>query len=258
MVRRNIVGSRSEAQGAIEAHRVTVGGAIAEKAARMVAPHEAVVLLGLPRRYVSRGGDKLEYALSYFDLDPSGLHCLDVGASTGGFCDCLLQHRAARVYAVDVGHGQLAQRLRADERVVVWERLHARDLSLEHCGGRPIEMVTIDVSFISLRLVVPYVVSLLGDAGRIVALVKPQFEATRRQVGKGGIVREPPVWRSVLGDLSEALSARGVYMVGVVPSPIKGAKGNVEFLALLEKDNPKALVQPEALDAAVEQALSGR
>lgn len=235
MVRRGLTGSRRAAQEAIQRKTVTVGGAIAEKASRMVAPGEPIEMLGPPPRYVSRGGKKLEHGLAAFGIDPAGLRCLDVGASTGGFTDCLLQAGAARVYAVDVGKGQLAQRLRDDPRVVLHERTNARQMSLDTVEGEVVDLAVVDVSFISLRLVIPPTCELVRFGAPVVALVKPQFEAAQEKVGKGGIVRDPEVWRAVLLGLVDFLAGRGVVAEAVVPSPITGADGNVEFLALLHE-----------------------
>lgn len=249
IVRRGLASSRQAAQEAIDARRVTVSGAIAEKAARMVAPDEPVEMLGPPRRFVGRGGEKLEFALAHWDIDVAGARCLDVGASTGGFTDCLLQRGAGHVYAVDVGHGQLDSRLRDDDRVTVYEKLDARDLRLPHVGGAPVAVAVADVSFISLRLVTPAVMGVTHHDAVVVYLVKPQFEASRAQVGKGGVVRDPEVWAKVLSRLSGQFSAQNLYMVDVVASPIRGAEGNVEFLALLRKNQPSGRMRNEQFEA---------
>lgn len=242
MVRRGLVESREAAQEAISAGCVTVSGSAADKAARMVAPDEPVRVLGPRRRYVSRGGSKLEAALDVFGVDVSGRRCVDVGASTGGFTDCLLQHGASTVHAIDVGYGQLHARLRGDDRVVLHERVNCRNLEIEHVGGRHVDVCTVDVSFISLRLATPPLHSVMAHGGDWIFLVKPQFEATRAQVGKGGIVSDPAVWKAVLERLYGWTSAQNVYVVDVIPSPIRGTKGNVEFLAHLRKDSPRERV----------------
>jgi 23S rRNA (cytidine1920-2'-O)/16S rRNA (cytidine1409-2'-O)-methyltransferase len=172
---------------------------------------------------------KLAAALDAFGLDPAGRVCLDVGASTGGFTDCLLQRGAARVYAVDVGRGQLDAKLRNDDRVVVREKVNARSLSREHVP-EPVWLAAIDVSFISLRLVLPAVVPLVEMSGFIVVLVKPQFEAGRAEVGKGGIVRNPEVRRRVVREVEDLGAALGLGLAGSIASPIRGARGNEEFL----------------------------
>jgi len=179
--------------------------------------------------WVSRGGVKLAAALDAFGIDPAGRVCLDVGASTGGFTDCLLQRGAARVYAVDVGHGQLDARLRADPRVVVREKVNARSLSRAEVL-EPVSLAAVDVSFISLRLVLPAVAALVEPGGAIVALVKPQFEAGRREVPRGGVVRDEEVRRRVVEEVAAAGRALGLEVAGSIPSPIRGARGNEEFL----------------------------
>mgnify|MGYP000606219868 CR=1 FL=1 len=183
--------------------------------------------------YVSRGGLKLEAALQHFGLDVTSATCLDVGASTGGFTDCLLQHGAKRVYAVDVGYGQLAWKLRQDPRVVVIERTNIRHMTVEVIP-EPVDLVTIDVSFISLKIVVPAVTAFMGRDARILALIKPQFEVGRKQVGKGGVVRDATLHKEVIEHLSAFFQAKGLILVGVLPSPILGPKGNREFFILLE------------------------
>ncbi|MCC7078094.1 MAG: TlyA family RNA methyltransferase [Acidimicrobiia bacterium] len=258
MVRRGLVSSREEAQAAIAAKQVTVAGAVAEKSARMVDPAEPVELLAPPRRFVGRGGEKLAHALEVFGLDVSGYRCLDVGASTGGFTDCLLQAGVARVFAVDVGHGQLADKLRRDPRVVLHEGVNARDLMLDVVEGHTVDLAVVDVSFISLRLVMPAIAGVIGHDAPCVALVKPQFEAPRGKVGKGGVVSDPDVWSSVLTRLAGTLSAQNIYMVGVTPSPITGAAGNVEFLALLRKNAPAGRVDAAAIGEAVATAHERR
>lgn len=252
LVRRGLVETREAAQDAISAGVVTVAGASADKASRMVAPDEAVLLLGPPRPYVSRGGEKLAAALDTFGLEVEGKRCVDVGASTGGFTDCLLQRGAGHVYAVDVGYGQLHAKLREDPRVELHERLNCRNLTIEHVGGRVVDVCTVDVSFISLRLATPPLHSIMAHGGDWVFLVKPQFEATRAQVGKGGIVSDPSVWKAVLERLYGWTSAQNVYVLDVVPSPIRGAKGNVEFLAHLRKDSPRRRVPLERITEVVE------
>jgi 23S rRNA (cytidine1920-2'-O)/16S rRNA (cytidine1409-2'-O)-methyltransferase len=179
--------------------------------------------------YVSRGGVKLAAALDAFALDPSGLVCLDVGASTGGFTDCLLQRGAARVYAVDVGHGQLDARLRADPRVVVRERVNARRLSAEDVP-EPVDLAVVDVSFISLRLILPAVVARVRPGGAVVLLVKPQFEAGRGEVPRGGVVRSEETRRRVVSEIEAAARELRLAPIGAQPSPILGARGNAEFL----------------------------
>lgn len=230
MVRRGLVGSRTEAQEAIATGRVTVDGAPALKAARQVHASEAVVLEAPPRRFVSRGGDKLVGALDRFGIDPAGRRCLDVGASTGGFTDCLLQHGAAHVTAVDVGYGQIHQRLRDDDRVTLLERTNARTLAPDDVPAPAPDLVVGDLSFISLRLVLPALRRVAPAPAEAVLLVKPQFEAGPDDVGEGGVVRDPATWRRVLEEVSATAREVGWRPVGVMPSPLTGAAGNVEFL----------------------------
>ena len=206
--------------------------------------------LKAPPRFVSRGGDKLEHALSAFGIDVHGLITADFGASTGGFTDCLLQHGAARVYAIDVGYGQLASRLRLDPRVVVIERTNARHLeSLPELVG----LVTIDVSFIGLDLVLPAARNLLSERGRIVALIKPQFEAGRADVGRGGVVRDPRVHRRVLENQFSTAAELGLGITGLAASPLRGPAGNIEFLAALAP-NVSSISMDDAIDRALAEA----
>jgi 23S rRNA (cytidine1920-2'-O)/16S rRNA (cytidine1409-2'-O)-methyltransferase len=196
----------------------------------LVAPHEAVLVSGDPPRFVSRAGEKLAAALDRFGVDPAGARVLDAGASTGGFTDCLLQRGAARVVAVDVGYGQLHERLRADPRVEVHERRNVRELAAGDLG-EPFRLVVADLSFISLRTVLPNLVALAAPSADLVTLVKPQFEAGREDASRGrGVIRDPDVWRRVLEDVVYAYRARGAAIMGAMVSPITGAEGNVEFL----------------------------
>ncbi len=225
LVRRGLVPSRQQAQEAIEAGRVFVGGAPAAKAARMVAPGEAVTLRGPGPAFVSRGGLKLQGALDGFGLSPAGLRCLDAGASTGGFTDCLLQRGAAEVVAVDVGHGLLHERVRADPRVTVIERTNVRALAL----GERFPLVTADLSFISLRTVAEPLVT--HAAADLVLLVKPQFEAGRAEASKGrGVITDPAVHQRVLDEVVVKFASLGAVKMGVMRSPLTGADGNVELL----------------------------
>jgi 23S rRNA (cytidine1920-2'-O)/16S rRNA (cytidine1409-2'-O)-methyltransferase len=222
--------TREEARQAIEAGLVLVGGVVADKAARQVSAAEPVALTGPPRRFVGRGGEKLLAALQGFQLDVSGRCALDVGASTGGFTDCLLQRGAGHVVSVDVGYGQLHERLRADPRVTSRERQDIR--TFEHA---PFDLVVADVSFISLRSVAPHIVARLAAPGAdVVALIKPQFEAGRAVVSRGrGVVRDPGAWLTAVSAVRSAMEAEGAAMMDVMVSPLKGAGGNVEFLAHL-------------------------
>ena len=231
LVAQGLVPSRQRAQAMVRAGLVRVAGAVADRPDQMVDPS---VRLGLDhaKAYVSRGGDKLAAALDAFGIDPTGRVALDVGASTGGFTDILLQRGAARVIAVDVGYGQLAWSLRQDPRVTVLERVNIRHLDRLPV---PADLAVIDVSFISLRLVLPRVHELLSPPGEVVALVKPQFEVGKGAVGKGGVVRDPEQHREVVRGLSQFAGEIGYAVAGEIPSPIVGAKGNREFLLYLKR-----------------------
>jgi 23S rRNA (cytidine1920-2'-O)/16S rRNA (cytidine1409-2'-O)-methyltransferase len=218
-----------------------VGGAPALKASRLVAPHEAVELRGAPPRYVSRAGEKLAAALAGFGIGVAGRRALDAGASTGGFTDCLLQHGAERVVAVDVGYGQLHERLRSDPRVEVHERRNVRELAAGDLGP-PFDLVVADLSFISLRTVLPNLVAVAAPGADLLLLVKPQFEAGRAEASRGrGVIRDPTVWRRVLDAVVRDLEGHGGAIMGAMVSPITGAQGNVEFLLHARLSVPAAL-----------------
>lgn len=252
MVRRGLAGSRTEAQRLVEERRVTVGGSVADKASRLVDPAEPVVVKGDPPRYVSRGGHKLEAALAGFGIAATGCRAIDVGASTGGFTDCLLQHGAAAVAAIDVGRNQLHERLRADPRVASFERTDVRDVAEDAIGG-PAELVVADVSFISLRLVMADLCRLA--TADIIVLVKPQFEAGRADADRGrGVIRDPEVWRRAMLGACRAVVGAGAAIMGVMVSPLTGAEGNVEFL--LHADVRPGADGLEGLDVAVDQAVA--
>jgi 23S rRNA (cytidine1920-2'-O)/16S rRNA (cytidine1409-2'-O)-methyltransferase len=226
LVQRGLAESRSLAQKLIMAGEVRVDGEVAVKPSQHVDPGSDLHVEGRPR-FVSRGGEKLEFALQHLPVSVEGRICADVGASTGGFTDCLLQHGAVRVYAIDAGHGQLHWKLRNHPGVVVMERTNARYLE----GlPEPISLVTMDVSFISLRLVFPAVRGWLAEGGEVVALVKPQFEATPADVRRGGVVREVAVRKAVLAQVAAAARQHGLMPQAVLRSPLQGPKGNVEFL----------------------------
>ncbi len=229
LVARAMVSSREQARRLIMAGEVLVDGQPVDKPGTRVSCEAALELRALPR-FVSRGGEKLAAALATFPIRVEGAICADVGASTGGFTDCLLQHGAARVYAIDVGYGQLDYRLRQDERVVVMERTNAR--YVEHLP-EAVSLVTIDASFISLRLLLPVVRGWLTPQASVIALIKPQFEAGKREVGKGGVVRDPAVHRRVLEEVLAAALGCGFTLHGLVRSPLLGPAGNVEFLGWL-------------------------
>lgn len=230
LVRRELTSSRTEAQQMILANRVQVNGSIADKSSRQVAPGDAVVISGPPARFVGRGAEKLEGALLAFDLDVTGLRALDAGASTGGFTDCLLQRGAREVVALDVGHGQLHERLRADARVINMERTNVRHISADDIGGL-VDIVVGDLSFISLTLVIAALASVCKPEAPMVLLVKPQFEAGRTEVSKGrGIITDPAIHERVKAEVAASFAAQGCTIHGWTTSPITGADGNVEFL----------------------------
>jgi 23S rRNA (cytidine1920-2'-O)/16S rRNA (cytidine1409-2'-O)-methyltransferase len=259
LVRRGLVGSREQAQAAVAAGDVLVGGAVAEKPSRLVHPADPVTLAGPPPRFVSRGGLKLDAALERFAIDVGGRRALDAGASTGGFTDCLLQHGAATVVAVDVGRGQLHERLAADARVDSRERTNIRHLTLDQVGGSPFEVIVADLSFISLRTVAPVLVNSLSAPGAdIVTLIKPQFEAGRQAASIGrGVIRDPAVWSQTLLSVIGALIDQGAAMMGLMVSPLTGADGNVEFLAHLRAHAHRTPGNPEDLvDAVVAEATA--
>jgi 23S rRNA (cytidine1920-2'-O)/16S rRNA (cytidine1409-2'-O)-methyltransferase len=229
LLERGLVESRAKAQALIMAGEVTVAGQAVIKAGTLV-PEDAEITITEPPPFVSRGGLKLEHALDQFQLDVTGQIAADIGASTGGFTDCLLQRGAKRVYAVDVGYGQLDYNLRKDRRVVVMERVNARyPIPLPE----KVALATIDVSFISLEKVILSVAKLLNAGGNIIVLLKPQFEARREEVGKGGIIKEPSVHARVLGRFIAWLSEHNFRLNGLVASPVLGASGNREFLVLI-------------------------
>ncbi len=252
LVRRGLVSSRSRAAEAVEAGRVMVGGAPTRSVARQVSEQEAIVVTGAPPRFVSRGGEKLDAALERFGVDVSGRRVLDAGASTGGFTHCLLERGAATVVAVDVGRGQLDWALRQDQRVLLHERTNLRSLELAGIGDEPCSVAVADLSFISLALVAPALARLTTADAELVLLVKPQFEAGRAQVGRGGIVRDPEIHRTVLEDVIRGLAEAGIGVTGAMPSPLRGGAGNVEFLVHARK-GPPTIAAPE-LDAVVAEA----
>ena len=229
---RGLVPSRQRAKSLIMAGKVFVNDRLVDKPGALISAQDRLVLKGEDIRYVSRGGLKLEAALNHFAFDVNNRVCLDVGASTGGFTDCLLQHGARKVFAVDVGYGQLAWQLRQDPRVVVVERTNIRSMPYETIGCR-VDRITIDVSFISLKIVVPAVMSFMSSGAGIVALIKPQFEVGKHQVGKGGVVRDAILHRAVIADLTDFFQRNGLQTCGICDSPILGPKGNREFFALL-------------------------
>jgi 23S rRNA (cytidine1920-2'-O)/16S rRNA (cytidine1409-2'-O)-methyltransferase len=249
LTERKLAESRNRAQALIMAGRVRVDGRIITKVGTPVSTEVSIEIENdLP--YVSRGGIKLSAALDAFAVDPAGAICADVGASTGGFTDVLLQRNAARVYAIDVGYGQLAWKLRQDERVIVMERTNARHLT---ALPEPISLATIDASFISLKLILPAVMRWLDSPAFMIALVKPQFEAGKNQVGKGGVVRELAVHRQVLQETATYINGIGLTVIGMAPSPITGPAGNYEFFICAGKETDR---KPIDIEASIEACLS--
>ena len=249
LVRRGLVASRPEAQAAVREGLVTVAGRPADKPSTLVAPAEPLELRARPRPFVSRGGEKLDAALDRFGIEVGGRGCLDAGASTGGFTDCLLHRGAARVVAVDVGYGQLAWSLRKDDRVNVLERTNVRELNPERLPFIPSVLVA-DLSFISLRTIVPVLADLAAARADLLLLVKPQFEAGPADVEPGGVVRDPEVWRRAIEGVAQGCAAHGLGPVGVMASPLVGPAGNLEFfLHAVKGARPRPLDVEAALGA---------
>ncbi|HEY9508550.1 MAG TPA: TlyA family RNA methyltransferase [Verrucomicrobiae bacterium] len=240
LVDRGLCESREKAKRAVMAGTVRINGQPARKPSDSVKPHDELAV-DAPERFVSRGGHKLEHGLTHFQIDVSNQIAIDLGASTGGFTDCLLQHGAAKVYAVDVGQGQLAWKLRNDPRVVVMEKTNARQITLASFPQpfQPADLVVIDCSFISLRKILPPAIALIRSSGKILALIKPQFEAGKTEVDKGeGVITDPMIHQRVLHELEEfAAGLKGIAWRGTTESPLLGPAGNKEFLVLLEKNN---------------------
>jgi len=232
LVNRQLVPTRQKAQAMIGAGLVFVNDRLADKAGSMFAADCRIDIRGDACPYVSRGGLKLAAGLQAFHIDPQDYVCADIGASTGGFTDCLLQHGARRVYAIDVGYGQLAWKLRQDERVIVLERKNARFLTAADIP-EPLDLAVIDAAFISLKLLIPPLLALFKGPAVIVALIKPQFEAGKGEVGKGGVVRDPARHQQIIAAIIEFAATLGLQSLGVSPSPILGPKGNREFLVHL-------------------------
>ena len=245
LVRRGLAETRARAQAVIMSGIVYVDGQKADKAGLAVSPEAEIVLHGNVCPYVSRGGLKLEKALREFDIDPTGYVCSDSGASTGGFTDCLLQHGAKKVFAIDVGYGQLAWKIREDERVVCMERTNIRYVTPEDLG-EPLDLSVIDVSFISLKLVLPVVKQLLKPDGQVLCLIKPQFEAGREKVGKKGVVRDPAVHLEVLQAFLQLAAELEFSVLNLTFSPVKGPEGNIEFLAHLTRAQASAQIPEPA------------
>lgn len=234
LVEKGLAKSRQRARAIIMAGRVLVNGHLVDKPGYFVSSKDEVELKGGDNPYASRGGLKLEAALQNLPLNVSGTVCIDVGASTGGFTDCLLQHGAERVYAVDVGYGQLAWEIRQDQRVIVIERTNIRHMP-DKAIPEPVDLITIDVSFISLKIVVPAVLRFLKPVASILALIKPQFEVGKGQVGKGGVVKDPQLHQNIITELSDFFPTLQLTPQSVYPSPLPGPKGNREFFILLNR-----------------------
>jgi 23S rRNA (cytidine1920-2'-O)/16S rRNA (cytidine1409-2'-O)-methyltransferase len=234
VVEKGLVTSRQQARAMIMEGKVLVNEQPLNKPGALISKDAGIVIKGDYIPYASRGGLKLEAALKALGTSIDGFVCIDVGASTGGFTDCLLQRGASRVFAVDVGYGQLAWKLRKDSRVVVLERTNIRYIPIEAIS-QPVDLVTIDVSFISLKTVVPVLLKFTKKNTRIIALIKPQFEVGRGKVGKGGVVRNPDLHTEVIKDLSSFFSQIGLFCEMILPSPILGPKGNKEFFIFLKK-----------------------
>ena len=252
LVARGLAESREKGQALILAGRVYVGESRVDKASFQVAETDDLLVRGDEVSYASRGAYKLEKAMETFKVDADSLVCMDIGAATGGFTDVLLRAGARRVYAIDVGYGQLDWRLRQDDRVIVMERTNARTLAPEQFEECP-RLAVMDVSFISIRLIVPVLFKIMGRGGRLVSLIKPQFEAGRGQVGKHGVVRDPDTHLRVLTEIRDFLRSQGLVMRGCTYSPITGPKGNIEFLADIGYDEGEE-IGDEALSGLVREA----
>jgi 23S rRNA (cytidine1920-2'-O)/16S rRNA (cytidine1409-2'-O)-methyltransferase len=254
LLERGLVESREQGRRLIMAGEVRVNDIVIDKPG-FVAPVDGTIELQAAPLYVSRGGLKLAAALAAFDLDVKGLLAVDVGASTGGFSDCLLQHEVGRVYAIDVGYGQLAWKVRTDPRVITVERTNIRYLE-QLPDGVLADLAVIDASFISLRLVLPATLRLLKPAAQLIALIKPQFEAGRTQVGKGGVVRDAKVHRQVIEEVIESCIQLGLHCAGIIPSPAPGPAGNIEFLLWLQTQAyPAMTLSSPTLTQQIDQAM---
>ena len=253
LVDRGLVQSRERAKVVIMEGMVYVNGQKSDKAGTPVKEDDRIEVRGETLRYVSRGGKKLEKAMQVFPVVLEGCTCMDIGASTGGFTDCMLQNGAVKVYAVDVGYGQLAWSLRTDERVVNLERTNIRYITEEQVP-QPVDFISVDVSFISLTLVLPVAHRLLKDGAQMVCLVKPQFEAGKDKVGKKGVVRDPQIHREVIRTVIDCAAELGFWGRGLDLSPIKGPEGNIEYLLFLQKPQQEALPPEETV---AEEQIAG-
>ncbi|AGX43654.1 TlyA family RNA methyltransferase [Clostridium saccharobutylicum] len=252
LVEKGIITSRERAKACIMEGKVYVNGQKVDKAGEKVSYDADIEYRGATLKYVSRGGLKLEKAMNSYDISLEGKVCMDIGASTGGFTDCMLQNGASKVFSVDVGYGQFAWKLRTDERVVCMERTNIRYVTPEDIGEL-LDFASIDVSFISLKKIMPATLNLLKDDGEVVALIKPQFEAGREKVGKKGVVREKETHKEVVHDIVNFLLEQDLNVLGVGYSPIKGPEGNREYLVYFSKDkNKESDFKNEDIDVVVE------
>lgn len=252
LVEKGIITSRERAKACIMEGKVYVDGQKVDKAGEKVSESANIEYRGATLKYVSRGGLKLEKAMKTYDISLENKVCMDIGASTGGFTDCMLQNKASKVFSVDVGYGQFAWKLRTDERVVCMERTNIRYVTLENIG-EPLDFASIDVSFISLKKIMPATLNLLKDNGEVVALIKPQFEAGREKVGKKGVVREKETHKEVVYGIIDFLMQQDLNVLGVGYSPIKGPEGNREYLVYFSKDkNKESNFKREDVETVVE------
>lgn len=253
LVQQGLASSRELAKAYIMAGNVYVDGQKEDKAGTKVAVNAAIEVKGNQMKYVSRGGYKLEKAIDAFGIALEGKICLDIGASTGGFTDCMLQNGAAKVYAIDVGYGQFAWKLRQDERVICLEKTNVRYVTQEQVPDAG-DFASIDVSFISLTKVLPAVLGVLGEKGQLVCLIKPQFEAGREKVGKKGVVRDIAVHKEVIEKIAAYVQEQGLGILGLSFSPIKGPEGNIEYLIYLDKQQTG--MTPEEVQAKLEEVVA--
>lgn len=255
LVERGLSESREKAKATIMAGLVFVKGQRCDKAGTKLPIDVEITVKGNAIPYVGRGGLKLEKAMKVFPITLEGKTMMDIGASTGGFTDCALQNGAVRVYAVDVGYGQLAWKLRTDDRVVNMERTNIRNVTVSDIGGEPVDFISVDVSFISLLKIMPAASQLLKMGGAMVTLIKPQFEAGREHIGKGGIVRDIGVHKAVIKEIVQGFVSFGLSPLQLTYSPIKGADGNIEYLLYsLREDVPRLAVTDDTIDQVVEES----
>ena len=257
LVEKGYFESRERAKATIMSGQIFVNGQRVDKAGAPIADDAQIEIRGNTLEYVSRGGLKLEKALKFFAVSPAGRTCMDCGASTGGFTDCLLKNGAVKVYSIDVGYGQLAWSIRSDERVVVMERTNIRHVTKEQIPDEP-SLAVIDVSFISLKLVLPVVHELIADDGEILCLIKPQFEAGKEKVGKKGVVRELSTHIEVLENFITNANDAGFGVLGITFSPIKGPEGNIEYLGHLKKNGENCEIDAAATAKQSHEALEDK